>query len=221
MEASHPVPADPVFNQSPAEERANALSHAVGGLLALVALPVVAEGLDTAQHPLRQAALAVFFTTMALMYAVSAAYHWVPIGPAKRLLRRLDHAVIFVFIAGSFTPYALLAIHRGDGPTPLLAVWAVALTGMALKLCNRLSRTLPSTLLYLAFGWLVVLVAYPVVVALPPTGLRFLVAGGLSYTLGCLFFLLDERLRFSHLVWHLFVITGSLCHVMAVQHALP
>jgi hemolysin III len=215
------VSAEHVFSQSPAEERANALSHALGGALALAALPVTAAGLDAQLHPLRQAGVTVFFATMVLMYAVSTVYHLWPVGPAKRVLRRLDHAVIFVFIAGSFTPFALLAMQRGEGPATLVGVWLLALVGCVLKLGNRLRRPLPSTLLYLAFGWLVVLVAQPVLDALPPPGLQLLVAGGLAYSMGCAFFLLDRRLRYSHFVWHLFVITGSLCHVLAVQHALP
>jgi hemolysin III len=213
------VPADHAFSQTPSEERANALSHAVGMLLALAALPVTAASIDSVQHPLRQLGVVVFFATMVLMYGVSTAYHLLPVGPAKLLLRRCDHAVIFVFIAGSFTPFALLTMQRGEGAATLLGVWGLALAGMALKLCNRLRSPLPSTALYVLFGWMVAAVARPVLDALAPTGLALLVAGGVAYTLGCLFFLADRRLRYSHFVWHLFVITGSLCHVMAVQHA--
>lgn len=208
------------FSQTPQEERANALSHGVGALLAMAALPAAAGGVDAVQQPLRHAGVAVFFTTMVLMYLVSTVYHLLPVGPAKQLLRRCDHAVIFIFIAGSFTPFALLAMQRGEGPGTLVGVWVVALAGMVLKLGNRLRQRLPSTLLYLAFGWLVAAVAQPVLAALPPTGLALLVAGGVAYSLGCVFFLLDKRMRYSHLVWHLFVIAGSLCHVMAVQHVV-
>lgn len=208
-----------VFSQSPSEERANALSHAVGGLLALAALPATAEAVDPLHHPLHHAGIAVFFTTMALMYLVSTTYHLLPVGPAKRLLRRCDHAVIFLFIAGSFTPFALLAVQRGHGPDTLVGVWVFALLGMVLKLGNRLRRPVPSTLIYLGFGWMLALVAQPVMEALSPTGLRLLVAGGLAYSLGCIFYLIDKRMRYSHFLWHLFVITGSLCHVLAVQRA--
>ncbi len=128
--------------------------------------------------------------------------------------------MIFVFIAGSYTPFALAALQRGEGGGTLALVWGLALLGVALKLGNRLQHPLVSTLLYLAFGWLVAAVGLPVLAALPPTGLQLLVAGGLAYTLGCVFFLLDRRMPYSHLVWHLFVITGSVCHFLAVQ-ALP
>jgi hemolysin III len=214
------MPAEHLFTQSATEERANAASHGVGALLALVGLPAMAGGTGGVPHPLHQAGLAVFFTTMVLMYLVSTVYHLLPVGATKRVLQRWDHAVIFVFIAGSFTPFAMLGLQHGEGPGTLVAVWLAATVGVTLKLANRLCRPLPSTLLYLAFGWLVVLVARPALSLLAPAGLVLLVAGGLAYSLGCLFFLLDRRLPYSHLVWHLFVITGSLCHVMAVQHAV-
>lgn len=213
-------PADHVFSQSPAEERANAASHGVAMLLALAALPASASGPGPFRDPFQQAGVAVFFTTMVLMYLVSTVYHLLPVGQTKRLLRRWDHALIFVFIAGSFTPFALLGQQHGDGPGPLLAVWALALAGMGLKLAGRLRRPLPSTGLYLAFGWLGLAVLWPVLGRLSADGLALLVAGGLAYTAGCVFFLLDRRLRYSHLVWHLFVVAGSLCHVMAVQHTV-
>lgn len=218
---SSSLPAEPGFSQSPAEERANALSHGLATLLALVALPAAAGEAAEARQPLQQAGLAVFFGSMVLMYLVSTVYHLLPVGPAKRVLRRWDHALIFVFMAGSFTPFALLGQHHGDGPGPLASVWVLALAGMALKLAGRLRHRLTSTLLYLAFGWLAVWVAMPVLGRLSGEGLALLVAGGAAYLVGCGFFLLDHRLRYSHFVWHLFVVAGSLCHVMAVQHTAP
>ncbi len=208
---------DMAFSQTGREERANAVSHALGCVLALFAMPALAQQVDAAQHPMRQVGVGVFVGSMVLMYLVSAVYHAAPVGQAKRWLRKCDHAVIFLFIAGSFTPFALAALQRGEGTGTLAAVWAVALLGMALKLGNRLQHRLASTLLYLAYGWLVAAVAQPMLAALPPAGLRLLVAGGVAYSLGSLFFLLDRRLPYSHLIWHLFVITGSTCHFLAVQ----
>ena len=205
------------FSQTGHEERANAASHALGCLLALFAMPALAQQLDAAQHPMRQLGVTVFIASMVLMYGISALYHAAPVGPAKRWLRKCDHAVIFIFIAGSYTPFALAALQRGEGAGTLAAVWGVAVLGMAMKLGNRLQHRLRSTLLYLAYGWLVAAVAQPVLAAVPPAGLQLLVAGGLAYSAGCVFFLLDRRMPYSHLVWHLFVITGSACHFLAVQ----
>ncbi len=200
------------------EERANAASHALGGLLALLALPTLAMP-DTpglVVDPRRAAGVLVFIASMVLTYMVSAAYHAAPAGPTRRWLRRCDHASIFVFIAGSFTPFALAAMPRG-GEALLAVVWSAALAGVALKLAGRLHHRGLSTGLYLAYGWLVGGLGLPLLHALPPAGVQLLVAGGVAYTVGSVFFLLDGRLRWGHLVWHLFVITGSACHVMAVQ----
>lgn len=217
---------DMVFTQTGQEERANAASHALGLLLAMLAVPALAMQLDFAHDPLRDLGVRVFTASMVLMYGVSAAYHAAPVGAAKRWLRKCDHAVIFVFIAGSYTPFGLVALqhgHAGHGLDPaatLAAVWVAALAGMALKFDGRLRHRLLSTGLYLGFGWLVAAVAQPTLLLLPPSGLRLVVAGGVAYSLGSLFFLLDRRMPYSHLVWHLFVITGSVCHFLAVQRML-
>jgi hemolysin III len=215
-----PLTTDVTFSQTVREELANAASHGLGGLLALAATPVLAADLDAATHPMRWLGTQVFIATMLLMFAVSTVYHAVPVGQLKVWLRKCDHAVIFVFIAGSYTPFALGHMQRGGGWDMLAAVWAIALTGVALKLGNRLRHPLWSTLLYLAFGWMVLVVARPMIDGLPPTGRTLLIAGGVAYTLGSLFFLIDRRMRYSHFVWHLFVITGSSCHFLAVQHAI-
>lgn len=201
------------------EERANAASHALGGLLALLALPALAlpDGPGAAADPRRATGVLVFVASMVLTYLVSAAYHAAPAGATRSWLRRCDHAAIFVFIAGSFTPFALAAPPEGGGAMLLAAVWGAAGAGVALKLAGRLHHRGLSTGLYLAYGWLVAALALPLLAVLPAAGVQLLVAGGLAYTVGSAFFLLDRRLRWGHLVWHLFVITGSVCHVLAVQ----
>jgi len=214
------VSTDASFSQTPREERANALSHALGGLLALGATPALADSLAIAQHPMRTLGLQVFVATLLLMYGVSTVYHALPVGAAKRLLRKCDHAVIFVFIAGSYTPFALHHVQQGAGWELLAGVWTIALGGMLAKLGGSLRHPMLSTGLYLAFGWMVLLVARPMFQSLPEAGRWLLVAGGLAYTVGSGFYLLDKRLRYSHLVWHLFVITGSSCHFLAVQQLL-
>ena len=211
---------DSPFNQTPREERANAASHGLGCLLALGSMPVLADQVDAARHPIRHLGVTVFIASMVLMYAVSALYHALPVGAAKRALRKCDHAVIFIFIAGSYTPFALGQIQRGDGWQMLAGVWGIALLGVLLKLLDRLRHPILSTGLYLAFGWMVLVVGRPMLSSLPPQGLQLLVAGGVAYSLGSLFFLIDRRMPYSHLVWHLFVITGSTCHFLAVQQVL-
>lgn len=194
------------------EELANTASHGVGVLLALAAMPVLAaEG--ALRDPLRHVGLWVFAATMLLLYLVSSAYHAAPVGRTKVWLKRLDHAAIYIFMAGSFTPFALGHVHGG----PLLAaVWTAATVGGALKLCGLLRNTALSTGLYLAFGWFVLAAAQPLLAALGRDGMLWLLGGGIAYTAGTLFFVLDQRMRFGHLVWHLFVLAGSGCHFVAV-----
>jgi hemolysin III len=199
------------------EELANTASHALGALLALAALPVLAAE-ESAGSGARHVGVWVFVSTMLLVYAASSMYHAAPADhPSKTLLKRLDHAAIYLFMAGTFTPFAL----GHTLGTPLLAlVWLVAAAGVALKLAGCLRNRTLSTGLYLAFGWLVIAAAQPLLTSLGREGVLWLLAGGIAYTAGVLFFVLDDRLRFGHLVWHVFVLVGSACHFMAVlKHA--
>jgi hemolysin III len=129
------------------------------------------------------------------------------------MLKRLDHAAIYLFMAGTFTPFALGHTH---GAALLALVWSVAAAGVAMKLAGYLRHRTLSTALYLAFGWLVIAAAQPLLASLGRDGLQWLLAGGIAYGAGTLFFMLDQRLRFGHLVWHLLVLVGSGCHFVAV-----
>jgi hemolysin III len=203
-------------DQTLGEEIANSISHGVGFVLAVAALPVL---LHTCAARGGQAidlvAVSVFATTMMLLYLVSAVYHALPIGRIKAVFNRFDHAAIYLFIAGSYTPFALGALRGGLGWTLFGVVWTLAAMGALAKLLNRLSHPLWSTSLYIAMGWLAVFAAGPLLQHIAPHGLALLVAGGISYTLGAIVFLLDSRLRYAHFVWHLFVMGGSACHFFA------
>lgn len=198
------------------EELANAASHGLSGLLALVAWPALAAPAVDGQPVLHQAGVSVFGLTMLLMFVASTLYHAAPAGPARHRLRRLDHAAIYLFIAGSCTPFALGAPDDGGQWLVLAGVWALALAGMAAKLTDRLRQPLASTLLYLGFGWLAGAAALPALSQLSGRSLAFLVAGGLAYSVGCGFFLLGRRMRYGHLVWHLFVMAGCSFHLLAL-----
>jgi hemolysin III len=205
--------------QTPLEEFANATSHGIGFLIAAFATPMLMGAADPAQADVvspRSASVAVFAGTMMLLYLASAVYHALPEGRMKLLANRFDHAAIFLFIAGSYTPFALGALRGTLGWTMFTLAWGVALVGMALKLTNRLRHRLLSTAMYAAMGWLVVLAAGPMIERVGAEGFRWLLAGGIAYSVGVVFFLLDERVRFAHFVWHLFVLTGSACHFVAV-----
>jgi hemolysin III len=202
--------------QTLGEEIANSVSHGIGFLLAVAALPVLlhACALDGGGL-LDVAAASVFAATMMLLYLVSTVYHALPTGRWKLAFSRLDHAAIYVFIAGSYTPFALGALRDGPGWTLFGVVWLLAAIGVVAKLLNRMQHLLWSTALYVAMGWLVVFAAGPLLHSVAPLGVALLLAGGACYTLGALVFLLDSRVRYAHFAWHLLVIGGSTCHFLA------
>ena len=202
-------------DQSLGEEIANAISHGIGFLLAIASVPLLsvhAARLGTVRDIV---AACVFAATMVLLYGISTLYHALPICRAKLLLNRLDHAAIYLFIAGSYTPFALGVLRGGWGWALFALVWAIAAVGVTAKLLNRLRHPYWSTGLYVAMGWVVLIAIKPLVERIDSAGLAWLVAGGVAYTLGALVFLLDHRIRYAHFVWHLFVLLGSICHFFA------
>ena len=201
--------------QTLGEEIANALTHGLGFLLAVASLPILVWQAQRLGGAADVVGAAVFAATMVLLYGVSALYHALPAGTAKRWFQRLDHAAIYVFIAGSYTPFTLGVLGGPWGWSLFGVVWAAAAFGVAVKLLNRLRHPWVSTGLYVAMGWVAVVAVGPLVERMPQAGLAWLVAGGLSYTLGAIVFLLDNRVRYAHAVWHLFVVGGSVCHFFA------
>jgi hemolysin III len=197
--------------QSRGEEIANTLSHGI----ALAAVVVGVLFLLLATGPLRLGT-GVFAATMLLLYLSSTLYHALPAGRAKQLWLRVDYGAIYFFIAGSYTPFALGAKLDIWGWTLFALVWLLAIAGTALKVRGRLSHPWVSTGLYVAMGWLVLVAAVPLVGQLSPSGQAWLVAGGVAYTAGVVFFALDGRWRYAHAVWHGFVVLGSACHACAV-----
>lgn len=202
--------------QSPSEEVANSLSHGLGAVLAAVFSPQLI-GNAVQAGTVHGIAAAVYCASMILLFSVSAAYHWLPAGSTKELLRRLDHAAIFLFIAGSYTPFMLGSLADEGGYWILAVVWLVATVGTIAKCTNRLTHPVLSTAIYLCLGWLSVLFLQPLMSALPPEGLKLIVAGGVLYTLGAIVFHLDERVPYAHFVWHLLVLGASGCHFVAVM----
>jgi hemolysin III len=201
--------------QSLGEEIANSVSHGVALLAAIVAVPFL---IAAARHLgiANVVGASVFAATMVLLYLTSTLYHALPAGRAKRVFMKLDHGAIYVFIAGSYTPFALGALGGPWGWTLFGLVWTLALLGVTLKAFDRLSHPWLSTGLYLIMGWLVLIAAVPLVERVPLPGVALLVAGGLAYTAGVVFFALDSRLRYAHAVWHGFVVAGTACHFFAV-----
>ncbi|HEY0826234.1 MAG TPA: hemolysin III family protein [Ramlibacter sp.] len=200
--------------QTPNEEIANSLSHGLGAVLAAVFSPqLIAKALQAGTT--YGIAAGVYCASMILLFSISAAYHWLPAGATKALLRRLDHAAIFLFIAGSYTPFVLGSLAE-EGYWFLATVWLIATAGTVAKCANRLTHPLLSTSLYLGLGWLSVFILQPLMSTMPMEGLALLVAGGVLYTLGALVFHFDDRIAYAHFAWHLLVLGASGCHFVAV-----
>jgi hemolysin III len=201
--------------ESPAEEIANMLTHGLGTALAIAAL--VAMVLISDGEPYRVASAIVFGTTLILLYLSSTLYHAFTAHRVKAVFQALDHACIYLLIAGSYTPLTLVALrgHWSWSWSLFGTIWFLAVAGVLLKTFLRGRKdTWWSTLLYVIMGWLVVVALGPMTRILPTAGVAWMVAGGLCYTFGVIFFSW-RTLRFNHSIWHLFVLAGSACHVIA------
>jgi hemolysin III len=201
--------------QSLGEEIANSVSHGAGALAAVAAAPVlVVEGAERAGAAGAVGA-AVFASAAFLLYLVSTLYHALPRGRAKRVFQVLDHSAIFLLIAGTYTPFTLGVLRGAWGWSLLALVWSLAVAGVVLKAVAGTGHPKLSLGLYLAMGWAVVIAAKPLWLQMPAAGLAWLFAGGIAYTTGVVFYA-AERIRYAHSIWHLFVIGGTACHVVAV-----
>ena len=197
------------------EETANQLTHAVGaglGVVGLVLLVVTAHRHGDAWHVV---STAIFGVMLVLLYTASTLYHSFKAERTRHLLQKFDHAAIFLLIAGTYTPFVLVTL-RGPWGWSLFGVeWGLAILGVGLKFWFAGRFRLVSTLIYLLMGWLVLVAIKPLLAALPAGGVKLLVAGGLCYTGGAVFYLW-KRLPYHHAIWHLFVLGGSACHWAAV-----
>lgn len=206
-------------HQSRTEEWANAASHAVGVLLAFAAWPWLAQAALQQGGQRGVAAMGIFVATMVLQYSASALYHALPSSPpygrAKLWARAVDHAAIYLFIAGSATPFALGLLGATAGAATCAVIWTLALAGAALKLRRRLTSARVSTGLYILFGWVALLLLWPDLRQIDGAALAWLLGGSAAYLVGAGFFVFDGSLRFGHLIWHLFALAGSSCHVCA------
>ena len=202
--------------QTQGEEIANAVSHGVALLASIALTPVLVALALRRDDPWAVVGAAVFGCTMALLYGASTMYHATPHGSrAKLIWRKIDHSAIYLLIAGTYTPFALSALHGALGWTLFGIIWTLAVAGVVLKVGPGLRYGKLSVALYVGMGWLGVIAARPMAHALGYRGLFWVVAGGLVYTGGVVFYVRD-RLPYRHFIWHLFVIGGTACHYWAV-----
>ncbi|MEW6131206.1 MAG: hemolysin III family protein [Acidobacteriota bacterium] len=198
------------------EEIANAISHGFGAVSALAASPFLLVAASARGGALAVTSASIYCTSLALLYLSSTLYHALPQGRAKRVFQIFDHSAIFVLIAGTYTPFALGALRGAWGWSVLAAVWSLAVVGIVVEAIGWRYRHIVSMALYLIMGWLALPAMRPIIERVATPGIILLVIGGVTYTLGVGFYAL-KKVRYAHLVWHLFVLAGSAIHFVAVM----
>jgi hemolysin III len=197
------------------EEIAHAVTHGVGLILSVAGLATLVVAASLRGNAWHVVGCAVFGASLVLLYAASTLYHGIRHPGAKRVLRRLDHGAIFLLIAGTYTPFALVSLRGGWGWTLLSLIWGLALLGIVLQLTLPARAPRLSFPLYLIMGWMAVVALEPLLRALHSDGLRLLLLGGGAYTLGAVVYAW-RRVPYNHAVWHVFVMVGSVCHFACV-----
>jgi hemolysin III len=197
------------------EEIANSVTHGIGTGLAIAGLTVLIFMTAMQQDVTRIVSVTIFGSSLVLCYLASTLYHSFQQPRVKRVFRIVDHAAIYLLIAGSYTPYLLIAIQGRLGWTMLILVWTLAIIGITFKLFFIGKYEIIATAGYVAMGWLCVFAFREMIANIPPDGLRWLFAGGFSYTFGVIFFAWN-KLPYNHAIWHLFVLAGGACHFFSV-----
>lgn len=197
---------------SPLEESLNAITHGIGFIASFVGLVFLLLRVDGIYG---QIACVVYGFSMMLMFLSSTLYHWVSRPDLKQILKTIDHSAIYILIAGTYTPFMVLAVGGTLGLVAMILIWSIAIVGIMFKCFanNRFPKL--SLVTYLLMGWLAIFFIYPLYNALETTGFYLLLAGGLCYTVGVAFYA-AKKIQFTHAIWHVFVAAGSFCHFWAI-----
>jgi hemolysin III len=196
-------------------ERMNSITHLVGTVLSLVGAVVLIVLAGQQGDPWKIVSFSIYGATLVLLYFFSTLYHSVR-GAAKQVFQKIDHSAIYLLIAGTYTPFTLVTLRGPWGWSLFSIVWALAVIGIIQDLLHTNGRRSLSVVIYLLMGWLALVAIRPLMDALPEAGIAWLVAGGVSYTVGVLFFALHERIPYGHEIFHLFVLAGSACHYLMI-----
>lgn len=202
--------------QSRLEEAANAAVHALAFVAALGAVVIYFPEARHDPFAASRIGFAVYGATLLLVYLSSVLYHGLPDGRGKLLFMRIDHCAIFLFIAGTYSAFALSSRDVSDRWTDLAIIWSLALGGSALHALGKMTHLLWSIVAYVAFGWFAMLTAIPLLDRMPRSGIEWMLGGAVTYSAGVLFYIGANRVRFAHCVWHFFVVAGSICHFCAL-----
>lgn len=212
---SQSVSKSQAYTYSLAEELANSISHGVGAALSVAGLTLMLVVSVAAGDGWKLTSAIVYGASLVFLFSASTLYHSVVHTKAKGVLRVIDHCAIYCLIAGTYTPFMLISLRGVWGWTLFIIIWSLALFGVCFKLFFRHRFPKLSLITYILMGWLVVVAMSEMLVKVPASALWLLLAGGLVYTLGALFYLWDD-IPFNHAIWHLFVLGGSLCHFLAI-----
>jgi len=197
------------------EELVHAITHGIGASLSVAGLVLLVVRAAHTGDPWRVVSFAIFGTTMVLLYAASTLYHALIHSPSRRKWKVLDHAMIYVLIAGTYTPFLLVSLRGPWGWSLFGVIWGLTLAGIVFKIFFAGRFLLFSTLLYLGLGWISVIAIKPLLSEVPAGALWWLLAGGLSYSLGTIAYM-QKRRRYHHAIWHVFVLCGTACHFVAI-----
>lgn len=199
-------------------EKLNSITHVVGAALALIGFGVLLTISLQSRDPLLVISFVVFGLTLVLLYTMSSLYHSFHPPKLKKLFQKLDHVSIYLLIAGTYTPYMLVSLRETNGLVMLALIWALAAIGLLLDVFVPKRIKWLQVLIYLVMGWVCTLNYFELQEAISTTGLVWLTAGGIAYTVGIVFYVLDDlqKLRHAHGIWHLFVLAGSTCHFISV-----
>ena len=210
------APASALKRRQILEEVANSVTHGVGTALSIAGLVILVTMAARRGDAWHVTSFAIFGSSLVLLYLASTLYHSLPQGASKRLFRVIDHACIYLLIAGTYTPFTLTVLRGPMGWTLFGLVWGLALAGVIFKVFMGHRYRIFSTIAYVLIGWVAVIAVKQMVEVMPLAGFLWIVAGGLAYTFGVVFYAYDKRVPYFHAAWHLMVMTGSLCHFVAI-----
>jgi hemolysin III len=196
-------------------EKFNAITHLFGAVLAIIGTFALILLASRQGDPWKIVSVSIYGATLVLLYSFSTLYHSLR-GRAKNILRELDHGSIYLLIAGSYTPFCLVTLRGPWGWSLFGVVWGLAVLGILQELWLKNSARVLSVVIYVVMGWVALVALVELVHALGPAGFAWLLAGGLFYTIGIVFYVIDKRLTHAHGIWHLFVLAGSAAHYIAI-----
>ena len=197
------------------EEIAHSITHGIGAILSVAGLVLLIVFSSLSGNPWKIVSVTIFGITMLLMYLSSTIVHSLPVGKWKDIFQIFDHSSIYLFIAGTYTPFLLVHLRSGIGWTLFGVIWGIAIIGIIFKVFFVKRFLILSTIFYILMGWLIVLVWEPLNQTVHNNGIMLLVIGGVLYTIGTIFFIW-RKIPYHHVIWHLFVLAGSICHFFAI-----